>query len=105
MRPKDAREIVLEGVLIPTQWGPSGEVQEVGLMTFDENQYHIDPAAVEDHGLRHQLRRHVRLSALVQDGRVIQVRRFEMLGDGRRGSSRPDEGHGDDHSESGRYGC
>ena len=80
MKPCETEEIVLEGVLIPAGWGPSGEVLNVGLMTFEEDEYRVDSAVARDHGLLDHLRSHVRLSAVVFDGRVIGVRRVEVLG-------------------------
>jgi len=86
VRLHDAEEIALEGVLIPVDWGPSGEILGVGLMTFDEDEYRIDSATARDHRLMSHLRQRVRLLAKVRAGRVIHVRRFEVLGSGVGGS-------------------
>jgi len=99
MRPIDAEDVVLEGVVIPVEWTPSGEVLGVVLMTFDEKQYGIDPISAGDHSLKDHLRKHVRLSALIQDGHVIQVRRVEVLGSKNLGSSQPGKGRFDEHDE------
>lgn len=69
----ETANVVLEGVLLPASWGASGEVVDVTLMTFDEDEYPIDPAAARDHNLLDHLRQAVRLSAIVRYGRVIRV--------------------------------
>jgi hypothetical protein len=71
--------VVLEGVLLPGSWGTAGEILGVSLMTFDEEEYRIDPASADRLGLRDLLRRHVRLAAVPRDGRLIQVTRVELL--------------------------
>ena len=103
MSPVDSEDTVLEGVLVPVEWGPSGEVLDVGLMTFDENEYRIDSATTRDHSLKDHLQKHVRLSTLIRDGRVIQVRRVEMLESKNLGSSQRAGGFCDEHDESGSH--
>lgn len=80
MKPREAEEILLEGVLIPVGWGRTGEVLNAGLMTFDEDEYRIDSDVARSRGLLDHLRKHVRLTAVVRDGRVIHVKRVEVLG-------------------------
>ena len=94
-----AEEIVLEGVLIPVGWGPSGEASSVGLMTFDEEEYRIDSGAAREHRLLGYLRRHVRIASIVRDGRVIHVKHVEVFGneDKDPGLSRSGEGARDEH--------
>ena len=79
MKPTAAEERVLEGVVIPVAWGPSGEVTDVGLATVDEIEYRIEPGIGWDHFLRDYLRKRVRLSAVLRGDRVIQVKRIEVV--------------------------
>ena len=72
-------EIVLEGLVIAVAWGPSGEVTDVGLATFDETEYRVDSATAGEHLLRDYLRKRVRLSAVLKDGRVFRVTRVELV--------------------------
>jgi hypothetical protein len=76
----ESESVVLEGVLIPVGWGPSGQVLDVGLMTFDEDEYPIDAAVALDHRLREHVRKRVRLSTIIREGRVIRLTRVEFLG-------------------------
>ena len=69
----ETADVVLEGVLLPVGWGASGEVVDVTLMTFDEEEYPIDPDAARTHNLLHHLRQSVRLEGVVRYGRVIRV--------------------------------
>ena len=101
LKPDESEGRVLEGVLIPFGWGPSGEVLEVGLTTFDESEYRIDAVTAAHHGLTHHLRKHVRLFALVRGGRVIEVSRVEMLGGGNRDSPQTGTGPRDEPDDSG----
>ena len=79
MKTTDAQETVLEGLVIPIAWGPSGEVTDVGLAAFDETEYPIDRYAGWEHFLGDCFRKRVRLSAVVRGGRVIQVMRVEVV--------------------------
>jgi len=79
VEPLRPAEVVLEGVLVPVAWGREGEVLDVGLMTFDEEEYRIDRAPAAAHKLRDLLRRHVRLVTTMRDRRVIGVSRVEVL--------------------------
>ena len=69
----ETADVVLEGVLLPVGWGASGEVVDVTLMTFDEDEYPIDPDAARTHNLLDHLRQSVRLEGVVRYGRVIRV--------------------------------
>ena len=73
-------EKVLEGVLIPAGWGPSGELAKLALMSFDEREYSIDSAMAKECGLIDHLREHVRLSAIVRDSCIIRIARMSVLG-------------------------
>jgi hypothetical protein len=74
-----AEEIVLDGVLIPVAWKASGKVAKLVLMTFDEREHAIDPAAARDQGLEAHLRRHVRLRGVMQADGAMRVRLVEIL--------------------------
>lgn len=79
MKPDEAEETVLEGVVIPVAWGPSGEIKDVGLVTFDEAELRIDPSIAWDHFLKDYLRKRVRVSAVVRGDRVLEVKSIEAL--------------------------
>ena len=79
MKTSEAGEMVLEGVVIPVAWGPNGEVTDVGLAALDETEYRIDRGIAWEHSLRDYLRKRVRLSAVLESGRVIQVRSVEVV--------------------------
>jgi len=66
-------------------------VKAVGLTTFDEEEYRIDPEIVGIGGLKDHLREHVRLTTVVRGDRVLQVRRIELLGNSRSDSGTPDD--------------
>ena len=70
---------MIEGVLIPVRWGPDGEVAEVGLMTFDEAEYRIDPTLPEVPELHRYLRRHVRISGRTDGSRLVEIRRLQVM--------------------------
>ncbi len=71
--------MILEGVLVPIAWGPTGEVVDVGLATVDETEYRIDPDIAWAHFLRDYLRKRVRLSAVLDGDRVIRVNHVEVV--------------------------
>ncbi len=79
MKTKKPTEMVLEGVLVPIGWGPTGEVVDVGLATVDETEYRIDPEIAWAHFLRDYLRKRVRLSAVFHGDRVIRVKHVEVI--------------------------
>ena len=79
MKTTEAEEMALEGVVVPVAWGPSGEVTDVGLAALDETEYRIDRGIAREHFLRDYLRKRVRLSAVLDSGRVIQVKRVEVV--------------------------
>lgn len=79
MKPTEADEAVLEGVIIPIAWGPLGAIEGVGLVTFDEAEYRIDPGIAWEHFLRGYLRQRVRLSAALRGNRVIEIKSVEVL--------------------------
>jgi len=81
VKPKVSERAVIEGVLIPVCWSPSGEVSEMGLMAFDEAEYKVDAAAAKLHGLRDHLRKHVRISGRTRGRRVVEVTSVEILDD------------------------
>lgn len=78
MKAMEIDRVVLEGVLIPVAWRPSGEVLDVGLMTFDEDEYRIASGTRDD--LCEHLREHVRLSGVLGPDRTVTVDRMEVLG-------------------------
>ena len=75
-------EALLEGLLLPCRWGHAGDVAGIGLTTFDENEYRIDPGPAERYGMAAHLRRHVRLLAGLDGDRVVEVIQFEVLDGG-----------------------
>ena len=79
MKTTDAEKVVLEGVVIPVAWGPSGEVTDIGLAALNEIEYRIDREIVRENFLRDYLRKRVRLSAVLQDGRLIQGTGVEVV--------------------------
>lgn len=79
MKTTEAQETVLEGLIIPVAWGPSGKVTDIGLAAFDETEYRIDRCIAWEQFLRDYLRKRVRLSAVLEGGRVIQVKRVEVV--------------------------
>jgi len=88
---REANEMDLEGVLIPVTWECSGDVMDVGLLTFDEGEYRIDSATATEHGLWACLREHVRITAVVNGARVILVTCVEVLESRDLGSSQHGE--------------
>jgi hypothetical protein len=79
MTRRSANRTVIEGLLVPVRWGSTGEISEVGLMTFDEAEYRIDLAMVDAHGLRDCLRKHVRIFGRARGRRVVEVTSVEVL--------------------------
>jgi hypothetical protein len=69
-----------EGVLIPVRWVSGGEVHQLSLMTFDEDEYWIDPAVAEAHDLGELLRRHIRIVGRARGRRLVEVASVELLG-------------------------
>ena len=85
-RRRGAREVIvqsvqtrLEGLRLPVHWDQAGHVESIGLTTFDEGEYGIDPEAAARHGMGAHLRLHVRIIASVKGDRVVQVHRFEVV--------------------------
>jgi hypothetical protein len=75
----NAEQTVLEGVLVAVGWGDAGEVVLIGLMTRDETEHHIEPGTASDNCLHDHLRKRVRLSGVLNGGRLTRVSRVEIL--------------------------
>lgn len=80
VKPCEGERIVLEGVLLPTRWEPAGGVMEISLLTFDERDYPFDPEVGRDSLVQTLVRKHVRLSGIVHDGRVVGVTEISIVG-------------------------
>jgi hypothetical protein len=80
-KPGQDIDVVLEGVVLPVSWNASGEVEEVSLMTFDEAEYRIERTAIPADQVSRLIRKHVSLSAIVREGRVIRTGHIEIRSD------------------------
>ncbi len=91
MKPKnEVEDKVIEGVLIQVGWGSHGEVSHLSLMTFDEAEYRIDPAAAEAHDLGGLLQKPVRLRGRTRGHRVVEVTAVEVFDTSRSSEPQPE---------------
>jgi hypothetical protein len=85
MTPDGQEEMVLEGVLLPIGRNHSDEPGAIVMMTFDEQEYPLDPSVVRHHHLRGLLRQPVRIVATLRGRLVDRVSEVVRLdGPGRR---------------------
>jgi hypothetical protein len=62
--PDDSSILNLRGIVVPVEWGDSGEPLRVGLLTHDEGEYEVEPEGANRLLLNH-LRREVLVRAVV----------------------------------------
>jgi hypothetical protein len=75
-------ELTLQGIVIPTQWGPDGEVNRVGILTRGEGEYEVAPGGAGCRLMNHLRREVIALVTTVQGSepeKSVRVNSFAVL--------------------------
>ena len=74
-RDKDARRIMIKGLVIPVDWDQTGMVRTIGILTDDEAEYEVEPGGACDQLMAH-LRSEILAEAVLLDpvGQLKRVR-------------------------------
>jgi hypothetical protein len=74
--------LTMRGIVVPTHWGPDGNVTRLAILTRDEGEYEVAPGGV-GRGLINHLRREVLAQAVAakdsDPGKRVVVTSFAVL--------------------------